>query len=82
MPENGLEKFLQSSISFYVALIGGVISVAGFYFGLSTRIELMAQKLDYITNDNAKFEVRIDAVEKAISNVDKRGNSLEIKTAK
>jgi hypothetical protein len=44
--ESTVHKFLRSEISFYATLIGAVLTIAGFYFGISNKIDLMAQKLD------------------------------------
>ncbi len=44
-----VSKFLRSELSFYATLMIGVISVAGFYFAISNRIDLLTQELKFRT---------------------------------
>jgi hypothetical protein len=44
--QGNIQKFLRSELSFYITLIGAVLTIAGFYFGLSNQINLIAQKME------------------------------------
>ena len=46
MNESSIQRFLRSEISFYITLIGAVLAIAGFYFGLSNKIGVIVERLD------------------------------------
>jgi hypothetical protein len=41
-----VQKFLRSELSFYATIVTAVLSIAGFYFGLTNQMNLMAQKIE------------------------------------
>jgi cell division protein FtsL len=41
-----VQKFLRSELSFYATIITAVLTIAGFYFGLTNQMNLMAQKIE------------------------------------
>jgi len=43
---SAIQKFLRSELSFYITLIGAVFAIAGFYFGISNKIELITERLE------------------------------------
>lgn len=46
MENTNVQKFLRSELSFYGTIVAAVLSIAGFYFGITNQINLMAQKMD------------------------------------
>lgn len=68
--ESTLQKFLRSEISFYISVVMALLAFAGLYFGLSNRIDLLAQEVKFYTADLpakvAALESRVTANEKDI----------------
>jgi hypothetical protein len=54
-----VQKILRSELSFYGAIIGTVIAVAGFYFGLSNQMNLIAQRLDQHIDSTSYVPVKL-----------------------
>lgn len=44
--ESTIQKFLRSELSFYITLVSAVLTIAGFYFGITNQIALLTQKVE------------------------------------
>jgi hypothetical protein len=65
--QTAVQKFLRSELSFYITLIGAVLTIAGFYFGISNKIDLMAQRLDTHIEMTSEFPKQIAQLEKEVA---------------
>lgn len=71
MDQSAVQKFLRSELSFYLTIIGAVMAFAGMYFGLSNRIDLLAQDLKYLNQTISANDSRVAALEIRITNNEK-----------
>jgi hypothetical protein len=44
--ESTVKRFLNSPVSFYTSIISFVIIVCGIYYGITMKIELLAQRME------------------------------------
>lgn len=72
MAENtAVQNFLRSELSFYGTIIVAVFTIAAMYFGMTNRIDLLAQKLDYANAENSEVRTSMAAVQIRITNLEK-----------
>lgn len=65
--ETTVQKFLNSPISFFTSIVIAVFAFAGMYFGITNKIELMAQKIEYHIGQTADIPGRTSMLETAVA---------------
>lgn len=77
-----VQKFLQSEVSFYITIVAAVFTIAAMYFGLTGRIDLLTQKLEFSNTVYNELDLRIKAIDQAHIEIQKELILLQAKLGK
>ena len=71
------EFLSKPEISFWVPIISSVMMIAFSWFNLSSRVELLTQKVDNLIEQNEKLLIKYSDVERRWGDVSQRVTVLE-----
>ena len=67
MENTNIQKFLRSELSFYGTIVAAVLSIAGFYFGITNQINLMAQKMESHIESTAYLPTTVSDIKENVA---------------
>ena len=67
MNETAVQKFLRSEISFYITVVSAVVAIAGFYFGISNQINLLAEKMDNHIKSTSEIPTDVEMLREKVA---------------
>ena len=62
--------------AFFVSIAVSVFAFASLYFGLSMKIELLTQKVDYLVKQTEEYNLRNANIQTRMGTVESRQNSI------